>query len=330
MYGQRGNWQRTPDTWHSTNGYLGEQQHFMQQTRQNSRQQYEQQQMHHPPHPPPPSRQPYYPQMQHHHPPTNNIQMQQGSHQQPTGHTPNPRPHKRFRQETAVSGQLLSPPMQQLQQPAPHPRHVPNQQPAPPPGWHMQQQQQQYQQSPGGPAWRQPTHQQPAPPPQLQQLPQHQHQQLLPSAQMQQPMRHAPQQQQHPRGIPADAGALPEAAAEAAAPQYPSSNHGNPAAAAWLDSFQEQMLRFVQQVAPTPEEELHRHSSLTSFNTIVQQALPQHVGAMKVALFGSGAAGLAVHHSDLDVAVTGGWTTVIHVFWVRVEGCAQSWLGAAH
>lgn len=121
----------------------------------------------------------------------------------------------------------------------------------------------------------------------------------------QQPLRDMPQQQQQQESIPDD-DYLSEAVTAAAVPQYPSSNHGNPAAAAWLDCLQEQILQFVQQVVPTPSEQLQRDSSLKFITTIVQQALPQHVRELDVRLFGSGAAGLAVHHSDVDVAVTGG------------------------
>jgi predicted nucleotidyltransferase len=38
---------------------------------------------------------------------------------------------------------------------------------------------------------------------------------------------------------------------------------------------------------------------------IVANVLPEHAGAVRVVLFGSGAAGLSLHHSDMDLALTG-------------------------
>jgi predicted nucleotidyltransferase len=116
-----------------------------------------------------------------------------------------------------------------------------------------------------------------------------------PAVQQQQQQQQQPwQQQQQPRQQ------------GAAYKQLPSSTHSNPAAAAWLDSLQDQIAAFVPLVVPNTQEQQHRDACMAAFTRVAAQSLPEHARAMQVALFGSGAAGLSLHSSDLDVVLTGG------------------------
>jgi predicted nucleotidyltransferase len=99
----------------------------------------------------------------------------------------------------------------------------------------------------------------------------------------------------------------------AAGQQLPSSNHPDPAAAAWLDSLQEHIAAFVERVVPNAQEQQHRDACMAAFTRITADSLPEHARAMQVALFGSGAAGLSLHSSDLDVVLTGRGGVRLHV-----------------
>ncbi|KAF6265340.1 hypothetical protein COO60DRAFT_1040617 [Scenedesmus sp. NREL 46B-D3] len=85
--------------------------------------------------------------------------------------------------------------------------------------------------------------------------------------------------------------------------QLPGFQH--PQTAAWLDSLQERIAAFVERVVPNAQEQQHRDACLAAFTKIAEQTLPDHAQAMQVALFGSGAAGLSLHSSDLDVVLAG-------------------------
>lgn len=268
MYGQqgRGSWQQGADSWQHANGCNVQNQ----QSAYNQPQGYWQRNQ----------QQPVY---QYQPPPTIRQQQQQLQNYplQHRSHTPNLRPMKRVRQDDTAAAVKDEPfNASQHQQPSSQAHRM---------------QQQQYQQ--------QPTYLTPA----TQQLPQCDWQ---PQQQLQQQVHNNLRQQYlHPMQQRSEAGtSMANSAASSTSvgsSRFPCSNHGNPAAATWLNALQQEVLSFAQQVVPNTEEQLQRQSRLTAFTTVVQEALPQHSRDLQVTLFGSGAAHLALHHSDLDVGITG-------------------------
>jgi hypothetical protein len=111
----------------------------------------------------------------------------------------------------------------------------------------------------------------------------------------------------------------------AAGQQRPLSNHREPAAAAWLNTLQEEVATFVEGVVPNAQEQQDRDACLATFTKVAADSLSEYAGVMQVALFGSGAAGLATHSSDLDVVLLGRW-------WLRkvCSICFQDRLVCSH
>jgi DNA polymerase sigma len=69
--------------------------------------------------------------------------------------------------------------------------------------------------------------------------------------------------------------------------------------------LQERIAAFVECVVPNAQEQQHRDACMAAFTRVAADSLPEYARAMQVALFGSGAAGLALHSSDLDVVLIG-------------------------
>ncbi len=106
----------------------------------------------------------------------------------------------------------------------------------------------------------------------------------------------------------ADASRLAAAAAVRAAAAVPST----PAAAALGPGTQQfyaalsaEVAAFAAAVTPTAAEVERRRAKFKVLEQVVRACLPTRNGAVRAQLFGSEAAGMATHESDLDVVVTG-------------------------
>jgi hypothetical protein len=98
---------------------------------------------------------------------------------------------------------------------------------------------------------------------------------------------------------------------------------GNAAAPSFLDRLHDEIVLFTQQVVPNTEQQQEREMVLQRFNDAAQLALPEYARRMTVLLFGSGAAGLALHSSDLDVAITCEFRPTLAAQWPTAAKVAQ-------
>jgi DNA polymerase sigma len=76
--------------------------------------------------------------------------------------------------------------------------------------------------------------------------------------------------------------------------------------ARWLDDLCDEVLQLAESLAPRPDEAAARQAAVDTVTSLALNALPRESAqGMRIAVFGSGACGLAMHSSDVDIVLEG-------------------------